>query len=411
MRKLDDIIPPSRRREMAEQAGQPPAAPPPNPREPLRLRPRPPRFPYATLFGIIIVIVASFGALFYFSSAEVDITPNTAQVAVQNSFTADKTSGTLPFQVITSQKVATQSVQGSGTKTVNTAASGSVTIYNTQSKAQKLIANTRFATPSGLIFRIHAAVTVPAGTASAPGSMNAAVYADQTGDSYNVGPTSFTVPGLAGTALATEVYARSTAPMAGGASGTIPTVDSATESATVQSLSDALKPQLLADLQSQVPAGYVLLPGAASTSYVELTPAPSSTTGMVDVKEQGTMTGVIFPSAALAQAIASSVDGLQYQGEPLTLASTTGLTLTSAGVPDASAASYDFTLSGTASLIYTVDSSRIASAVAGKTRSAAEVALTNYPEVKRAVLVLRPFWRNSFPQDPSSIKVRVVSSQ
>ncbi len=396
---------------MAEQGGQPMPPAPQNPREPLRLRPRPPRFPYATLFGILIVIVASLGALFYFSSAEVDITPNTAQVAVQNSFTADKSSGNLPFQVITSQKVATQSVQGSGTKTVNTAASGSITIYNTQSKAQKLIANTRFATPSGLIFRIHSAVTVPAGSASAPGSVNATAYADQTGDSYNVGPTSFTVPGLAGTPLASQVYARSTAPMTGGASGTIPVVDSATESATVTSLSDALAPQLLADLQSQVPAGYILLPGAASTAYAELTPAPSSTTGMVDVKEQGTMTAVIFPSAALAEAIASSVDGLQYQGEPLTLASTTGLTLTSQGIPDASAATYDFTLSGTASLIYTVDSSRIASAVAGKSRSAAEVALTNYPEVKRAVLVLRPFWRNSFPEDPSSIKVRVVENQ
>lgn len=398
---------------MAEQ-GEREAAPPQAPqgsREPLRLRPRPPRFPYATLFGILIVIVASLGALFYFSSAEVDITPNTAQVAVQSSFTADKTTGALPFQVISSKKVATQSVQGSGTKTVNTAASGSITLYNTQSKTQRLIANTRFATPSGLIFRIHSAVTIPAGSASKPGSVTAIAYADQTGDSYNVGPTSFTVPGLAGTALANEVYARSTTAMTGGASGTIPVVDSATESSTTKTLSDALAPQLLADLQSQIPAGYIMLSGSASTSYVELTPSPSATTGMVDVKEEGTMNAVIFPSAALAEAVANSVDGLQYQGEPLTLASTSALALTSAGVPDASATNFDFTLSGTASLIYTVDSSRIASAVAGKTRSAAEVALTNYPEVKRAVLILRPFWRNSFPADPSSVRVKILSPQ
>jgi hypothetical protein len=79
------------------------------------------------------------------------------------------------------------------------------------------------------------------------------------------------------------------------------------------------------------------------------------------------------------------------------------------GMPDPSATSFSFTLSGTASLIYTIDSTRIAAAVSGKTRSAAEVALTNYPEVKRAVIVLRPFWRQTFPQDPSTISIVVVN--
>ena len=128
---------------------------------------------------------------------------------------------------------------------------------------------------------------------------------------------------------------------------------------------------------------------------------------MVDVKEQGMITAVIFPNAALASAIASSTAGLGYQGEPLTLASTSGLMLSSASMPDPNASSFSFTLAGTASLVYTVDPARIAAAIAGETRSAAEVALTNYPEIKRAVITLRPFWRQTFPQDPASISVVV----
>jgi hypothetical protein len=131
---------------------------------------------------------------------------------------------------------------------------------------------------------------------------------------------------------------------------------------------------------------------------------------MVDIKEQGTITAVVFQNLSLAKAIAQSATGLGYQGEPLTLTSPESLTLTAAnGMPSPDATSFSFTLSGTASLIYTVDPTRIAAAVSGKTKAAAEVALSSYPEVKRALIILRPFWRSTFPQDPSSITVVVTA--
>lgn len=406
MYKFDDIVPPSRRREevVANQGSVM------NNREPLRLSEKPPRFPYVTLGVVLVIIAVSVGVLFYFSGAEVQVTPNTVSAAVQGSFTANQSTGTLPFEVITAQKIATQSVAGNGTKNVHSFASGTITIYNTQAKAQRLITNTRFATASGLIFRIHSPITIPGGSQAKPGSTTATVYADQAGASYNVGPTSFTVPGLAGTPQANMVYARSSGALSGGASGSIPVVGAATDAQARSALIAALAPDLAASIQAQVPAGYILLNGAATTTYQELTPAPSSTTGMVDVKEQGTITAVVFPNAALAKSIASSITGLGYQGEPLTLASTSDLQLTAgSGIPDTNASSFTFSLSGTASLVYTIDSARIAAAVSGKTRSAAEVALTNYPEIKRAVITLRPFWRQTFPQDPSSISVVIVA--
>ncbi len=85
--------------------------------------------------------------------------------------------------------------------------------------------------------------------------------------------------------------------------------------------------------------------------------------------------------------------------------STSGLS--DRGPIDANASSLNFSLSGNALVVYTVDPSRIASAVAGKTRAAAQVALSNYPEVKAALLILRPFWRTSFPEDPASIDVSI----
>ncbi len=403
MHKFNDIIPPSRRKDIElshSSAGRPT----------LNLSERLPTFPYTTLVGIVAVVVASAGVLFYFSSAKVDVTPTTVSAAVDDSFTANQSTGTLPYEILTAQKVASQSVKGSGTKAVSSFASGTLTIYNTQSKAQKLITNTRFATSAGLIFRIHTAVTIPAGSTAKPGSVTATVYADRTGDSYNVASGTFTIPGFAGTPLGAQVYARSNSTMTGGASGNVPIVDTAASAQARGALTSALAPDLITSIEAQIPEGYVLVPGASVIKYEELTPVPSSTTGMVDVKEQGTITAVVFQNGALAKAIASSVGSLGYQGEPVTLSSVSGLKLSApAGIPAVDAASFSFTLTGTASLVYTVDPTRIAAAVSGKTRSAAEVALTNYPEVKRAFIILRPFWRKTFPQDPSSITVTVAT--
>lgn len=399
MRTINDIVPPSRRSE-SDTATNRPAS---------RSSQSSGGFPFKTVLAVLVVIGLSLGALYYFSSAKVEVTPNTVSAAVQSSFTATQSTGDLPYEIISAQKVASQTVKSSGTKTVTSSASGSITIYNTQSKAQKLIANTRFATTAGLIFRIHTAVTVPAGSTSKPGTVKATVYADKPGDAYNVSPTSFTIPGFAGTPQASEVYGRSTVSMTGGASGTVPVVDAADEAQAVKSLSGALAPDLVSSLNDKIPAGYILLPGAATTTYTELAPIASGSTGQVQVQEQGTMTAVVFPNTSLAKAVATSVAGLGYQGEPVSLLPGSNLTLSAVSLPDVNATSFAFTLAGTASLEYVVDSTRIAAAVAGKTRSAAEVALTNYPEVKRAILVLRPFWRQSFPEDPSTITVSVVN--
>ena len=193
--------------------------------------------------------------------------------------------------------------------------------------------------------------------------------------------------------------------MTGGAKGPVPVVDPAVGRAAVASLESALENDLQAALSAQVPTGYILIPGAATTTYRELTAVPSQAAGKADIQVEGTITAVLFPSVALAGAIASS----STEGAHVTLGQDTSLTLTpTSSFPGSNAESFSFSLSGTAALISVVDPGTIATAVAGKSRSEAQIALTNYPEVKRAVLVLRPFWRQSFPADPAAITVTMV---
>jgi len=97
-----------------------------------------------------------------------------------------------------------------GNKTEDAIATGELIIINDSSVAQPLISTTRFMTTSGLLFRLKSGVTVPAG-----GQVTAEVYADKAGESGNIGPSNFTIPGL-NEAKQKLIYAKSEATMIGG---------------------------------------------------------------------------------------------------------------------------------------------------------------------------------------------------
>ncbi len=78
-----------------------------------------------------------------------------------------------------------------GNKQVEDQAKGTVTIYNRTGAAQTLVKTTRLLSTDGVLFRMATAATIPA-----RGEANVAVYADQKGIAGNIGPTSFTIPGL-----------------------------------------------------------------------------------------------------------------------------------------------------------------------------------------------------------------------
>jgi hypothetical protein len=198
--------------------------------------------------------------------------------------------------------------------------------------------------------------------------------------------------------------------MSGGASGNEPTVASETESATRAALQNALTGELQKQLEGLIPEGYILVSGASETSFAPLPTTESANAGMADIKQQGTMRAVVFPSAGLAREIAVADLGANYTGEPVMLGQSGALVLNPEGaLPAEGDESFAFTLSGTASIISTVDAGRISAAVAGKSKDEADSILRQYPEVAHAVLLLRPFWRTSFPEDPSQITIEVLA--
>lgn len=100
--------------------------------------------------------------------------------------------------------------------------SGKIMIYNLSGNTWPLVAQTRFQTKEGIVFRIPNGVTVPPASASGPGKVEAFVSADPV-DAYgsivgakgNIGPTRFSLPGLRDDSKS-KIYAENIAPMTGG---------------------------------------------------------------------------------------------------------------------------------------------------------------------------------------------------
>lgn len=414
-RTLNDIIPPSRRRAMeggGADAFAPQASAPresyQRPSKPRRERPHT-RFPLGTALVALVVTLASAGVLYVFSKATVAVTPVVNYATLTDStFTADAGTGNLPFALITVEKVGTKDAKSEGTENVSEPAQGTIVVSNTQAVPQQLIKNTRFESADGYIFRIRDSVTVPAAKGGVPGTLSVTAYADAPGDSFNIAPTTFRLPGLKGTKAYEQVTAKSDAPMAGGFVGTRPVVAQATKDKEYAAIKQELAEGIDKAVAEKVEEGYVRIPGATFVSYIPQPDQGAAGNG-VTLSIKAVATAVVFPKDALAKSIAYVSVG-SYAGQPVTLGATDKLTLTSlnGSAPSPTDQEFAFKISGDTTVVWQVDAEKVAGAVAGKNRESAQVALSGFPEIDRAHLVLRPFWMSAFPNDPGKIQVTVT---
>ncbi|MFH1946538.1 MAG: hypothetical protein ABIJ23_00040 [Candidatus Magasanikbacteria bacterium] len=89
-------------------------------------------------------------------------------------------------------------------------ATGVVTLHNERNYAQPLVATTRLLSSDGVLFRLKDRVTVAGNS-----TIEAEVYADEEGKGGEIGPTSFTIPGLS-EEVQKYIYATSDEDMVGG---------------------------------------------------------------------------------------------------------------------------------------------------------------------------------------------------
>lgn len=361
------------------------------------------------IIGTIVVVICAAGGLLLstlFAGATVTVYPRQMQVTVPPTLIAESNApvGMLSYEIMTITRSASTTVQATGSKNVSRAATGVVTIYNSYgSESQRLIANTRFEASDGKIYRVRDSVVVPGMSNGSPGTAVATVYADSPGVSYNRGQTRFTIPGFKGDPRYDKFYAETSA-ISGGYVGPEPSVAPTDLTKAREVLQQGLARAAQGTLGSQIPAGYIPVPGTIQATYSEITQTPGEGTTAI-VGQSITMSAVIVSQELLAHIIAKqSVQG--YAGESVIFKDVTAVTLAAATSSITSTGRITLNISGTPTLIWRYDANKLADSLVGKNKNEFEAIIKQFsPAITRAEAKLRPFWDSSFPSERDNITV------
>lgn len=371
------------------------------------------------VFVFIFIVLGGVVASALMGGAEITVKPRNTEKNIAATFTGSVVAkpDTILYELLTLEAAGERQVEASGQEEVTEQAIGTILIYNEfSSNPVRLVKNTRFESPDGLIYKIKESAIVPGyskgdGESIVPGVITADVFAEAPGEKYNIGPSKFTIPGFAGSAEFTKVYGESTGNMIGGFAGQKFIIDNAELETARQALQTELRDALLARLQTERPAGFVLYDEAITFSFNSL-PAVAYGDNLATIKEQGVLRVPLFKEGDLAKFLAEkSVPG--YEGLPvrlqdykaLTFAYTSPTTTTS----DISTVSeLSFTLTGNAYIVWEFDENELKADLLGVEKTAISQILSKYPAIESAEAVVRPFWKTSFPKEMKEIKVTEV---
>lgn len=180
------------------------------------------------LLGIIFLIVILFVYSSFFARAEVFIKPVMHKFSSQIEIIVDERANQIDFSeniipgfILEEPNSTKKTFSASGKSIDEKRAEGTIRVYNNYSAfSQAFRAQTRFMAASGEIFRTPTRVVIPGkkikNGKEVAGYKDIKVIADQPGEEYNIGPTTFSIPGLVGTPLYTKFYAESFEAMKGG---------------------------------------------------------------------------------------------------------------------------------------------------------------------------------------------------
>lgn len=373
------------------------------------------------IFGTIIaILVAGFiiSMMTVFASATVTIKPKTQNIDTDAKITGisgEASAGSVRYEVIKLSESKTVSVPATSEQAVELKASGKIMVYNDFSTdPQRLIVRTRFETPDGLIFRIPESIIVPGKTvkngADTPGSVETQIIADEAGDKYNIKKTDFTVPGFSNDASRFKgFYGRSTTDITGGFVGNQKTVLPADEQTALQSIDVEAQTSLGKSLQSKVPDGLVLLPGAITYSSQEL-PQKEDGSSVILGKEVTTYAVLLnkqdLSDQIVAEYIASSSDwnNIKSSVKDFSLLKVVSL-------PDNLETGNQISLQiqGTAPVSADIDANLISQKLSGAPKGDASKLMNEFPGIESMTATIRPIWKQSFPNNPSKIYVKIAS--
>ena len=296
-------------------------------------------------------------------------------------------------------------------------AQGEIRVYNSHSPPTPITlrAGTRFlSSDNGKIFRCPEKIYLPAAKISqgkvVPSSVEVNVEAQEVGEDYNIGPSKFSLPGLAGDPLYYTIYAESQSPMTGGFIKEVKIVSTQDIANAQDSLLRILFREAKDSLRNKIPEDFVLLERAISEeeSDIDCLQKPGgeyaefSCQGNIKIKGLGFklsdlkalarefVAKIISPSEKLVEGSLN----FEYLGQNLVL--------------EKGKMILDLKIEGATYKDILIETLR--EQVEGKSKEEIkEIILNNYPQIESTSIKFWPFWIKKAPKTSERIKIELIS--
>ena len=369
--------------------------------------------------AVVAVVVILFAILSIFGGGTLAYTPKSESINFNHDvYTASKEGdNALLYSVVKLSAEKSTVAPASGEQEVSRKASGTIIVYNNAStQAQTLITNTRFEAANGKVYRIKDGIKIPGKKTvngqSQPGSIEVVVYADEPGEAYNQDLTDFTVPGLKGDARYNTIYARSKTALSGGFVGKAKVVSDENLAKAKSEVKLGLDAQLMEEAKAQVPADFVLIPELSTVSYEDL-PQTDAGNGDANVGMKANLNAVMFKETDLSKYLASKKITLTPE-DVVKLEPLENLNFAFFGSTPTDLLSSDqmsFEVTGDSQLVWQTDENALRADLVGKSKNEVQSILNNYLSIIKADVVIRPFWKRSFPDEISDITIKRITNK
>jgi len=212
---------------------------------------------------VVLTLKSKLSLTLYYSQENVVITDE-IKVDV-NEKNADIENRVIPGVFFEIEKEKWEIFSSTGKTDSNQSSGGTIKVYNSHNPPRPvaLVAQTRFlSSGAGKIFRAQEKIYLSAAKIIdgkvVPSSIEVEVKAQSPGEEYNVPPSTFSVPGLAGSPLYYTVWGESENGMKGGASNELLKITEADIRDAKTELSQILRNNAIIELKNQIGQGYIL---------------------------------------------------------------------------------------------------------------------------------------------------------
>lgn len=369
--------------------------------------------------GILCILALGIIGYFTLSKAEIIIKPKTETMQFKTDLNIDKNvafidleGNKIPAQFFQVEKEDQKEFPATREKEVQEKAKGIITVYNQYSSApQTLVKGTRFISEKEKLFRTVETIVIPGAQIEEgkiiPNSINVRAEAAEPGKDYNIGPSSFTIPGFKGTPKYEGFYGKSTQPMSGGVIGRVKVVSAEDIQAAKDILTVELKKKAKEDLEKKIPSDLNILKDTSieeveeSSSNVEANQAADKFTIKVKV-----MAKVLGFSENDAISLINSNLKEKISGDKTLIKESIKINY---AVTDVNLDKGTARLSCEVkeNLAWRVDVEQIRRELAGKDEAGVRQYLASRSEIESAKVIFWPFWVNQIPSKESKIKITI----